>query len=128
MFAGPVHRLVGESIVGSANTPGSIRVSTSAVRDGESHCFGADEILARDRTSSFWVVSAKQEETRQRRLAKLISDSENGRRLGMRPPKGKKSQDSENLPRIKKERGQQPSLSRKCHGNRGKTRSIANKR
>jgi uncharacterized protein YdeI (YjbR/CyaY-like superfamily) len=57
------------------------------------------------RTSSFWIVSAKQEETRQRRLATLISDSEKGRRLGMLMPKGKKSQDSENRPKIKKKRG-----------------------
>jgi uncharacterized protein YdeI (YjbR/CyaY-like superfamily) len=46
------------------------------------------------RTSSFWVVSAKQEETRQRRLATLIEDSAKGRRLGMLMPKVKKSQDS----------------------------------
>jgi uncharacterized protein YdeI (YjbR/CyaY-like superfamily) len=48
------------------------------------------------RTSSFWVASAKQEVTRRRRLATLISDSEKGRRLGMLTPKLKKSQDSEN--------------------------------
>jgi uncharacterized protein YdeI (YjbR/CyaY-like superfamily) len=30
------------------------------------------------RTATFWVVSAKQEETRQRRLATLIADSERG--------------------------------------------------
>ena len=42
------------------------------------------------RTSSFWVVSAKQEETRQRRLATLISDSEKGRKLGMLTPKLKR--------------------------------------
>jgi uncharacterized protein YdeI (YjbR/CyaY-like superfamily) len=41
------------------------------------------------RTSSFWVASAKQEETRQRRLATLISDSEKGRRLSMLTPKVK---------------------------------------
>jgi uncharacterized protein YdeI (YjbR/CyaY-like superfamily) len=41
------------------------------------------------RTATFWVVSAKQEETRQRRLATLIRDSENGRRLGVLTPKGK---------------------------------------
>lgn len=40
------------------------------------------------RTATFWVVSAKREETRQRRLATLISDSENGRRLGLLTPKG----------------------------------------
>jgi uncharacterized protein YdeI (YjbR/CyaY-like superfamily) len=41
------------------------------------------------RTSSFWVVSAKQEQTRQRRLATLISDSGKRRRLGMLTPKRK---------------------------------------
>jgi uncharacterized protein YdeI (YjbR/CyaY-like superfamily) len=46
------------------------------------------------RTSIFWVVSAKQEETRQRRLATLISDSEQGRRLSILTPKPKKTQDS----------------------------------
>jgi uncharacterized protein YdeI (YjbR/CyaY-like superfamily) len=51
------------------------------------------------RTSSFWVVSAKQEQTRQRRLATLISDSEKGCRLGMLTPKVKKSRGSENSSR-----------------------------
>lgn len=54
------------------------------------------------RTCSFWIVSAKQEETRQRRLAALIRDSEKGRRLGMLTPKGKKSQDSANRRKVKK--------------------------
>jgi uncharacterized protein YdeI (YjbR/CyaY-like superfamily) len=45
------------------------------------------------RTSSFWVLSAKQEETRQRRLAKLIADSRRGRRLDMLTPKAKKAKD-----------------------------------
>lgn len=35
------------------------------------------------RLASFWVMSAKQEETRQRRFAQLISDSKQGRRLGV---------------------------------------------
>jgi uncharacterized protein YdeI (YjbR/CyaY-like superfamily) len=35
------------------------------------------------RTSIFWVMSAKQEETRQRRLATLISDSSARRRIAM---------------------------------------------
>lgn len=35
------------------------------------------------RVASFWVMSAKQEETRQRRLGQLLSDSKQGRRLGM---------------------------------------------
>ena len=48
------------------------------------------------RTSIFWVASAKREETRQRRLATLISDSAKERRLGMLTPKGKKPQGSEN--------------------------------
>jgi uncharacterized protein YdeI (YjbR/CyaY-like superfamily) len=42
------------------------------------------------RTASFWVISAKKEETRLRRLRTLISDSENGRRLGLMTPKSKK--------------------------------------
>ena len=33
------------------------------------------------RNATFWVMSAKREETRERRLAKLIDDSENERRL-----------------------------------------------
>ncbi len=57
------------------------------------------------RTSSFWVVSAKQEETRQRRLATLINDSQKGRRLDMLTPKVKKPQDSEKRPKVKKQRG-----------------------
>jgi uncharacterized protein YdeI (YjbR/CyaY-like superfamily) len=47
------------------------------------------------RTSSFWVLSAKREETRQRRLAKLIADSEKGRRMDMLTPKAKKVKDPE---------------------------------
>ncbi len=35
------------------------------------------------RTSTFWVMSAKQEETRLKRLTILINDSENNRRLGL---------------------------------------------
>jgi len=35
------------------------------------------------RTATFWVVSAKQEATRQRRLAQLIADSAQGQRLRM---------------------------------------------
>jgi uncharacterized protein YdeI (YjbR/CyaY-like superfamily) len=34
------------------------------------------------KTIGWWVVSAKQEETRRKRLAKLISESARGRRLG----------------------------------------------
>jgi uncharacterized protein YdeI (YjbR/CyaY-like superfamily) len=35
------------------------------------------------RILTYWVVSAKREETRQRRLAALIADSEVGRRMGL---------------------------------------------
>ncbi|MGA2370453.1 MAG: YdeI/OmpD-associated family protein [Candidatus Korobacteraceae bacterium] len=35
------------------------------------------------RTSAWWVVSAKREETRQRRLAQLIADSAKARRIGI---------------------------------------------
>jgi len=38
------------------------------------------------RTLTYWVVSAKQEKTRLRRLASLIAHSEAGRRLGMLKP------------------------------------------
>jgi hypothetical protein len=54
------------------------------------------------RTSSFWVMSAKQEEMRQRRLAALIDDSEKGRRLDMLTSKAKKSPRSERPANIKK--------------------------
>jgi uncharacterized protein YdeI (YjbR/CyaY-like superfamily) len=43
------------------------------------------------RTSSFWVLSAKREPTRQRRLDMLIADSEQGRRLDMLTSKAKKA-------------------------------------
>lgn len=42
------------------------------------------------RTSIFWVMSAKQEETRLRRLNHLIDSSAKGIRLGVLTPKGKK--------------------------------------
>ncbi|MGH2609863.1 MAG: YdeI/OmpD-associated family protein, partial [Tepidiformaceae bacterium] len=35
------------------------------------------------KTAAFWVMSAKQEATRKRRLATLIEDSANGRRIGL---------------------------------------------
>ncbi|HYH28035.1 MAG TPA: YdeI/OmpD-associated family protein [Actinomycetota bacterium] len=35
------------------------------------------------KNATFWVMSAKRQETRDRRLTKLIEDSENGRRLAM---------------------------------------------
>ena len=44
------------------------------------------------RTAGFWVSSAKQEETRLRRLARLIEDSGNGRRLDQVTPKAKTNQ------------------------------------
>jgi uncharacterized protein YdeI (YjbR/CyaY-like superfamily) len=42
------------------------------------------------RTASFWVMSARREETRLKRLATLIDDSEHGRRIALvaRSPKG----------------------------------------
>lgn len=43
------------------------------------------------RTAIWWVISAKREETRQRRLAVLIADSERGRTVGplSRPPRSR---------------------------------------
>lgn len=43
------------------------------------------------RTCSFWVTSAKKEETRLKRLATLMKDSEAGRRIGLVTPKSKKA-------------------------------------
>ncbi len=54
------------------------------------------------RTCSFWIVSAKQETTRQRRLATLIGDSEKGHRLSALVPKAKRSPLSEKRSRPKK--------------------------
>lgn len=42
------------------------------------------------RTASFWVTSAKKEETRIRRLQTLIRDSQRGRRIGLLSPKSSK--------------------------------------
>jgi len=42
------------------------------------------------RTAGYWVSSAKQELTKQRRLAKLMKDSEAGRRLERLTPKAKR--------------------------------------
>jgi uncharacterized protein YdeI (YjbR/CyaY-like superfamily) len=42
------------------------------------------------RTASFWVASAKKEETRIKRLGTLIADSERGRRIEQLTPKSKK--------------------------------------
>ncbi|MEX0782301.1 MAG: YdeI/OmpD-associated family protein [Dehalococcoidia bacterium] len=38
------------------------------------------------KTAAFWVMSAKQEPTRKKRLATLIDDSVNGRRIGLLRP------------------------------------------
>jgi uncharacterized protein YdeI (YjbR/CyaY-like superfamily) len=43
------------------------------------------------RTCSFWIVSAKQEKTRQKRLATLIGDSEKRHRLSALTPKTRRS-------------------------------------
>lgn len=44
------------------------------------------------KTATWWVISAKQEATRRRRLANLIQDSAGGRRIGqLTPPTKKKS-------------------------------------
>jgi uncharacterized protein YdeI (YjbR/CyaY-like superfamily) len=43
------------------------------------------------RTVSWWIMSAKREETRERRLAILIKDSENGRRIDLLRPRGRES-------------------------------------
>lgn len=50
--------------------------------------FFRDQAPWYQRTASWWILSAKKEETRQKRLRTLISDSENGRRLGLLTKKG----------------------------------------
>jgi uncharacterized protein YdeI (YjbR/CyaY-like superfamily) len=46
------------------------------------------------RTTTWWVISAKREETRLKRLATLIEDSEKGRRIGLvNYPKSKRKSD-----------------------------------
>ena len=42
------------------------------------------------KTATFWVVSAKKAETRARRLAQLVADSERGRRIGLLTPPARK--------------------------------------
>ena len=42
--------------------------------------------------AAWYVISAKQDATRQKRLARLIADSEAGRRIGMLEPKNRKKQ------------------------------------
>jgi len=39
------------------------------------------------RIASWWVISARREETRARRLAALIDDCANGRRIGILAPR-----------------------------------------
>jgi uncharacterized protein YdeI (YjbR/CyaY-like superfamily) len=47
------------------------------------------------RTTTWWVISAKREETRLKRLATLIADSEKGRRIGLVDyPKGKRKDET----------------------------------
>jgi uncharacterized protein YdeI (YjbR/CyaY-like superfamily) len=49
------------------------------------------------RTTTWWVVSAKREETRLKRLATLIEDSQKGRRIGQLDyPKGKRKNIGQN--------------------------------
>ena len=45
------------------------------------------------KTSTWWVISAKQEETRQRRMKTLIADSEAGRRIALLTPLKDKKKD-----------------------------------
>ena len=49
------------------------------------------------RTATWWVISAKKDETRRKRLATLIEDSENGRTIGLltRPSKNRGSEGGE---------------------------------
>ena len=57
--------------------------------NGEAYSYFQQQAPWYRRTSSFWVMSAKQEETRQRRLSTLIKDSAAGRRVPGLAPKSK---------------------------------------
>ena len=48
---------------------------------GDAWVFFQSQPPSYQKTATWWVVSAKQEPTRQRRLATLISDSKAGRRI-----------------------------------------------
>jgi uncharacterized protein YdeI (YjbR/CyaY-like superfamily) len=52
--------------------------------------FFQDQPASYRQTAIYWVVSAKREETRARRLATLISDSAAGRRLAQLTPPGRR--------------------------------------
>ena len=49
--------------------------------DTEAWAYFSSETPSYRRTSLWWVISAKQEATRERRLAQLIEDSRAGRRI-----------------------------------------------
>jgi uncharacterized protein YdeI (YjbR/CyaY-like superfamily) len=69
------------------------RYLSQLAANGKAHAYFQSQPPWYRRTSSFWVMSAKQEETRQRRLAQLIACSEQQRPIGplARKPAGKKT-------------------------------------
>lgn len=50
--------------------------------NGKAWAFFSDEAAHYRKVATWWVISAKRESTRERRLAALIEDSEAGRRIG----------------------------------------------
>jgi len=62
-------------------TPAQIAGECIAAAKAGAARFFAQQAPSYQRAATWWVISAKQEETRQRRLATLIEDSERGRRL-----------------------------------------------
>ena len=58
-------------------------------RDGKAWRFFSAQPPGYRRVATFWVASAKKQETRERRLAILIADSAAGRRLGRLQPNKK---------------------------------------
>jgi uncharacterized protein YdeI (YjbR/CyaY-like superfamily) len=73
------------------------------------------------RTSSWWVMSAKQEQTRLRRLATLIADSAAGRRIG---PLRRKGDGAGRPERRAKERSAQPRAARASVAKRRSTKEA----
>jgi uncharacterized protein YdeI (YjbR/CyaY-like superfamily) len=67
------------------------RYLTQLAANKKAHAYFKDEAPWYRRVTSFYVMSAKQEETRQRRLARLIECCERQQRIGMLAGKSRKS-------------------------------------
>ncbi len=69
----------------------SPEVETAVRANARARSFWDKQPLGYKKTASFWVMSAKREETRARRLKALIDDCANGKRIGPLTPRTKTS-------------------------------------